>query len=203
MPRVARLVVPGQPHHVVQRGNRRQKTFFGAADYAAYLDIAAEAFAEARVQVWTYCLMPNHVHLIATPETEAGLAQAVGTTHQRYSWQINQRQGWTGHLWQDRFGSSPMDEPYFCLCARYIGLNPVRAGLVSRAADWPWSSVQGHLTGVAHPLLSAEPLAEMLGQELAGFFEIDVSEDCRQRFHEALSSGRRLARLRGTATSAE
>ncbi len=128
MPRVARIVMPGQPHHVVQRGNRRQATFFDASDYAAYLEIAAETFAEAKVQVWSYCLMPNHVHLIAVPEAEAGLAQAVGKTHQRYAWRINQKRGWTGHLWQDRFGSFPMDEPYFLLCAAMSGSTPCGPG---------------------------------------------------------------------------
>jgi putative transposase len=136
--------------------------------------------------------MPNHVHLIATPETEDGLARAVGATHQRYTWLINQKQRWTGHLWQGRFGSSPMDEPYFLQCARYVGLNPVRAGLVSRAVDWPWSSVGAHLTARTDALLSPMPLAGLLGSEMATFFDTDVPGRCRQRFHDALVSGRPL-----------
>jgi len=195
MPRSARIVIPGTPHHVVQRGNRRQPTFFGADDYRTYIDIAAEAFADAKVEVWAYCLMPNHVHLIAAPETEDGLAKAVGATHQRYTWLINQRQKWTGHLWQGRFGSFPMDEPYFGLCARYVGLNPVGAGLVSKAADWPWSSVNAHLTGQADRLLSPAPLADLLGSEMAAFFDTDIPEEHRRRFHDALDSGRLLTRL--------
>jgi putative transposase len=186
MPRAARIVLPGEPHHVVQRGNRRLPTFFSAADYEAYVEIATEAFAEARVQVWAYCLMPNHVHLIATPETEAGLALALGATHQRYTWRVNQKQGWTGRLWQGRFASFPMDEPYLRLCARYIGLNPVRAKLAKMAIDWPWSSVRAHVTGRPDPLLSPEPLADLIGDDMAGFFNVDVSDDCRQRFHDAL-----------------
>jgi putative transposase len=196
MPRPARVVLPGEPHHVVQRGNRRQTTFFDAADYAAYLEIAAEAFAEAKAEVWAYCLMPNHVHLIVMPETVAGLAKALGTTHQRYTWRINQKQRWTGHLWQGRFGSFPMDETYLLLCARYVGLNPVRAGLASKAVDWPWSSVRAHLTGCSDPLLSPAPLAQLLGHEMSSFFDLDVSDTCRQRFHEALDTGLPLARLK-------
>ncbi len=192
MPRPARIVIPGTPHHVIQRGNRRQPTFFNPDDYRIYLDIAAEAFAAAKVEVWAYCLMPNHVHLIATPETEDGLAKAVGATHQRYTWLTNQKQNWTGHLWQGRFGSCPMDEPYFLQCARYVGLNPVRAGLVSKAVDWPWSSVSAHLTGRVDDLLSPMPLAALLGSDMATFFDVDVSERCRQRFHDALASGRPL-----------
>ncbi len=132
MARTARVVVPGAPHHVVQRGNRGQTTFFSARDYALYLEIAAEAFAAAEVQVWAYCLMPNHVHLIATPARPEALAQAVGATHVRYTRAINRREGWSGFLWQGRFASFPMDDGYFLQCARYVGLNPVRAGLAPR-----------------------------------------------------------------------
>lgn len=189
MPRSARVVIPGMPHHVIQRGNRRQPTFFSSEDYRTYLGIAAETFAAAKVEVWAYCLMPNHVHLIATPQTEDGLAKAVGATHQHYTWLINQKQSWTGHLWQGRFGSFPMDEPYFLLCARYVGLNPVRAGLVTKAVDWPWSSVEAHVTGRTGDLLSPAPLADLLGPEMATFFDTDVPERCRQQFHEALGSG--------------
>ena len=197
MPRPPRIVIPGMPHHVIQRGNRRQPTFFGPDDYQTYLDIAAEAFTAAKVEVWAYCLMPNHVHLIATPDTEDGLAKAVGATHQRYTWLINQKQSWTGHLWQGRFGSSPMDEPYFLMCARYVGLNPVRAGLVSKAVEWPWSSVSAHLMGRVDDLLSPAPLAALLGSEMATFFDVDVPERCRQRFHDALGSGRPLIHSNG------
>jgi putative transposase len=160
MVRQARVVVPGAPHHVTRRGNRRQPTFFGEADYVAYLRLAAEAFAEAEVQVWAYCLMPNHVHFIAAPSRPEALAQAVAATHVRYTRRINQREGWTGYLWQGRFSSFPMDEGHLLACARYVGLNPVRAGLVERAVDWRWSSVSAHVMGRKDPLLTPWPLAE-------------------------------------------
>src|SRR3984957_11163838 len=136
MPRAARVVVPDTPHHVIQRGNRRQRTFFSASDYRLYLKIAAEEFASAGAQVWAYCLMPNHVHLIVVPSEESGLAKAVGATHARYTRAINQREGWRGYLWQGRFASFPMDEAYLIHCPRYIGLNPVRACLTPTAIDW-------------------------------------------------------------------
>ncbi|MFN9712067.1 MAG: transposase, partial [Alphaproteobacteria bacterium] len=111
MARHARVVIPGVPHHVTQRGNRRQQTFFSDADYIAYLHLAAEAFAEAGVEVWGWCcLMPNHVHLLAAPSRAEALAEAVGATHLRYTRQINRRERWTGYLWQGRFASFPMDE---------------------------------------------------------------------------------------------
>lgn len=163
MPRAARVVLPDTPHHIIQRGNRRQITFFSAADYRLYLRIAAEEFRAAKVQVWAYCLMPNHVHLIATPVDEAGLAQAVGATHVRYTRAINGRENWRGYLWQGRFASFPMDETYLLCCARYIGLNPVRAGLVKHAAAWPWSSVRAHVDGEPDPLVLTAPLSERLG----------------------------------------
>ncbi|KRA62060.1 transposase [Caulobacter sp. Root656] len=194
MPRTARVVFPGVPHHVTQRGNRRQPTFFGASDYVTYLRIAAGAFTEARVQVWAYCLMPNHVHLIATPETEAGLAQAVSATHVRYARHINRRESWTGCLWQGRFASAPMDEAHLSLCARYVGLNPVRAGLTRRAVDWPWSSVRAHLSGEVDPLLTPEPLSDLLGPHMATFFDLDApAEQC-----DLLRGGTRTGRPLGS-----
>ena len=192
MPRAARVVFPGTPHHVTQRGNRRQTTFFNAADYATYLDLAAEAFREAKVEVWAYCLMPNHVHLIATPSTEKGLAEAVGATHLRYTRYINRREGWSGYLWQGRFSSFPMDEPYLRLCARYVGLNPVRAGLTAKAVDWPWSSVRAHLAACPDPVLTPAPLSDLLGKDMAGFFELDVGAEGRWLLQSATRTGRPL-----------
>jgi len=192
MPRTARVVFPGVPHHVTQRGNRRQPTFFNANDYATYLRIAAGAFAEAKVQVWAYCLMPNHVHLIATPADEAGLARAVATTHVRYARHVNRREGWTGCLWQGRFASAPMDERHLKLCTRYVGLNPVRAGLTKRAIDWPWSSVRAHLSGEGDPLLTPGPVAELVGGDMATFFDLVAHEDGYDVLRSATRTGRPL-----------
>ena len=191
MARLARVVIPGAPHHVTQRGNRRQRTFFGEADYIAYLQLAAEAFRKAEVEVWAYCLMPNHVHLIAAPGRPEALAQAVGATHVRYTRQVNGRERWTGYLWQGRFASFPMDEGYLRQCVRYVGLNPVRAGLAARAVDWPWSSVRAHVEGRPDPLLTPGPVVERLGN-LASFFEVDVEAEALGRLRRATSAGRPL-----------
>jgi putative transposase len=192
MARQARVVIPGIPHHITQRGNRRQKTFFCEADYKTYLTMAGQAFRDAEVEVWAYCLMPNHVHLIATPARPQALAEAVAATHVRYTRQINLREGWTGYLWQGRFASFPMDEDYLRHCARYVGLNPVRAGLVERAVDWPWSSVRAHLEGRADPLLTPAPLAERLGDDMAKAFALDVDEEAQRRLRRASRTGRPL-----------
>ncbi|HEY0313420.1 MAG TPA: transposase [Allosphingosinicella sp.] len=145
MPRPARLVVRDQPHHVTQRGNRRQRTFFREEDYALYLSLLRHACAKTGTDVWAWCLMPNHVHLILVPAREDALAAALGPLHRRYSIEVNHREGWSGHLWQSRFASFPLDEAHLYACLRYVELNPVRAGLVERPEDWPWSSARGHL----------------------------------------------------------
>lgn len=189
MPGQARVVIPGLPHHVIQRGNRRQRTFFEDGDYQAWLALAAEAFKAAQVEVWAYCLMPNHIHLIAAPSRPEALAQAVGATNVRYTRRINAWERWTGYLWQGRFASFAMDETYLRTCARYVGLNPVRAGLVGRAIDWPWSSVRAHVEGRDDPLLTPGPLAERLGEGMAGFFEVDAEEEALRRLRRSFGTG--------------
>ncbi len=185
MARLARVVVPGIPHHIIQRGNRRMETFFGEADYREYLYLVAEWCNRCRVHVWSYCLMPNHVHLIATPESEDGLRRAIGEAHRRYTRYINFQKGWKGHLWQGRFASFPMDEKYLLATARYIELNPVRAGIVKKAEDYRWSSCKAHIQGEDDILVKVRPLLETIPdwQEL---ISTGLSEDDRDviRCHE-------------------
>ena len=147
MARLARVVVPGLPHHVTQRGNRRQETFFCPDDYPAYVELVREWCLRHAVRMWAYCLMPNHVHLIVVPPSKDALCRAVGEAHRRYTRRVNFRQQWRGHLWQGRFASFVMDEPYLLAAARYVERNPVRAGLVTRAEAWPYSSAGAHAAG--------------------------------------------------------
>src|SRR5271166_4493151 len=137
MARIGRFVVPELPHHATQRGNRRERVFFSDADYELYRDLLREACAREGVAVWSYCLMPNHVHLILTPKTPEGLGRALGKAHRRYSGFVNARNRVTGHLFQARFSSVVMDEEHLMAAARYVAMNPVRARLVERAEDWP------------------------------------------------------------------
>ena len=146
---MARVVVPGYPHHVTQRGNRRQQTFFEEADYEAYTGLMAEWCQQCGVRIWAYCLMPNHVHLIAVPEDEEGLRRAIGEAHRRYTRHVNFRQGWRGHLWQGRFASFVMDDDHLLAAARYIELNPVRAKLVRKPHRYRHSSAPRHTLKVA------------------------------------------------------
>lgn len=145
MARLARLVVPGLPHHVTQRGNGRARTFFGEADYGLYRDMLAEHCAGADVSVWGWVLMPNHVHLILVPQDEDGLRRALAPLHRRYAGHVHAREKRTGHFWQGRFGCVAMDDDHLAAALVYVDMNPVRARLAKRAADWRWSSVHAHL----------------------------------------------------------
>ena len=136
MARLARVVAPRVAHHVTQRGNRRLDTFLCDDDYRAYRALLAEFCAAAGVACWAYCLMPNHVHLILVPADEDGLRAALGEAHRRYTRRINLREGWRGHLWQERFHSFPMERAWLLDAARHVELNPLRAGLVKRARQW-------------------------------------------------------------------
>ena len=162
MARLARVVAAGLPHHVTQRGNRRQPVFFGDDDYRFYCKLLAEGCRAAGTAVWAYCLMPNHVHLILVPSDPDGLRAALGEAHRRYTRHVNLREGWRGYLWQGRFASFPMDEAYLLACARYIELNPVRAGLVRRGQDWKWSSAKAHLRARDDGLVTAAPLLALV-----------------------------------------
>ena len=159
MVRLARLVIPGVPHHVTQRGNRRQPIFFSDDDYAAYRDLVADACAARAVRCLAWCLMPNHVHLILTPSDEDGLRAALAEAHRRYSRRINLAHEWTGYLFQGRFASYPMDDAHLMAAVRYVELNPVRAKLVDSAEAWRWSSARAHVSGRADGLTDLEALA--------------------------------------------
>jgi putative transposase len=163
MARLARVVIPGLPHHITQRGNRGQQTFFNDGDYAAYLELMAEWCREEGVEIWGYCLMPNHTHLIAVPQREDSLRRAIGEAHRRYTRRINFREQWRGYLWQGRFASFVMDQPYLLAAARYVELNPLRAKLVARPRDWPWSSARAHLKGRDDGLVKVAPLLALIG----------------------------------------
>lgn len=161
MARLARIVVPHVPHYVTQRGNRSEEVFFEAADYQAYKDLVAEACAAREVTCLAWCLMPTQVHLILTPTDKDGLRAALAEAHRRYTRHINSARGWTGHLFQGRFASYPMDDAHLMAAVRYVELNPVRASLVRRAEKWRWSSAKAHVTGKADGLTDLKALSRV------------------------------------------
>ena len=161
MARLARVVVPGLPHHITQRGNRRQQTFFCDEDYEYYLELMGQWCTVHQVEIWAYCLMPNHVHLIAVPQSADGLRLAIGEVHRRYTRMVNLREEWRGHLWQGRFASFVLDEPYVLTAARYVELNPVRTGLVNAPSRYRWSSAAAHVRGKDDALVQVAPLLKL------------------------------------------
>jgi putative transposase len=187
---MARLVIPGIPHHVTQRGNGRAPTFFSDDDYALYRDLLAEHCAAAGVEVWAWVLMPNHVHLILTPSHEDGLRAALSRTHRRYAGHIHAREKRTGHFWQGRFGCVAMDEAHLAAAIVYVALNPVRARLVERAQDWRWSSVHAHLGAPAGDgITKTAPVAERF-PDLADRIAAGEDEAMSARLRRAEQIGR-------------
>ena len=183
MPRIARIVIPHYPHHVTQRGNRRQRVFFNDEDYIFYKKTIAAALSQAQVELWAYCLMPNHVHLVVVPETEEGLCDLFSKAHRDYTRRINFREGWRGHLWQERFHSFVMDENYLLATVRYVELNPVRAGLCRCAEDWPWSSVHAHLKGEDDELVTVKPMLNLVNDWLEYLGQQDPDAHKSIRMH--------------------
>ena len=145
MPRVARIVMPQMPHHVVQRGNNRQSVFFTDDDRRVYLAMLREESQRFGLQVVGYCLMTNHLHLIAVPAREESLAKAVGRAHFRYTQYINRTHRRSGHLWQNRFYSCTLDDLHLWRAMRYVERNPVRAKIVRVPWRYPWSSAPAHV----------------------------------------------------------
>src|SRR5271156_3098681 len=160
MARLARVVVPGYPHHVTQRGNGRARTFFADADYALYRDLLAENCRAAEAEGGAWCLMPNHAHLILVPSDPDGLRRALARVHRSYAGIIQARRKRSGHFWQGRFGAVAMDEEHLAAALRYVSLNPVRARLVERAQDWRWSSTRAHLRGKEDGLTALAPVQD-------------------------------------------
>src|SRR5258705_3384069 len=191
MTRLARAGLPGMPDHLTQRGHRRQQTFFGSDDCLLYLALLAESGSRFSVDIWAYCLMPNHVHLIAVPDSEDGLRQAIGQAHHKYTTHVNAREGWRGHLWQGRFSSFPMDDRYSLAAARYVELNPIRANLAARAEDYPWSSARAHLLGRDDGLVKVAPLLARV-PDWAAFLRAGMDPAVADEFRKHQSTGRPL-----------
>jgi putative transposase len=151
---MARVIVPGVAHHVTQRGNRGEKVFFTVADRGRYLELLHDYANKHQLQVLAYCLMGNHVHLVAVPEASSSLADVLKPVHLRYAQHVNWTRHQTGRLWQGRFFSCPLDEAHCLAAIRYVELNPVRAKLVDKAEVYQFSSAAGHVGLRADPILT-------------------------------------------------
>ena len=194
MARLARIVVPDCPHHVTARGNRREPIFFENGDQDIYCDMLAEQMRKAEVEVWAYCLMPNHVHLVLCPRNEMGLARALGAAHRRWANFVNGRARWRGHLFDGRFASVAMDENHLISAIRYVALNPVRARLVPRAHEWKWSSVHAHLEGKDDGLVMVKPVLDRVRD-----FAALIADQGNDASFAALRAAEQTGRPLGTA----
>ena len=154
MPRIARVVIPEYPHHIIHRGNRREKVFFRDEDKHSYVNYLRKCAKEAGVEFWGYCLMDNHVHFIVVPKKEDSLARCFKEAHKQYTRMINFRQNWRGHLWEGRFKSCVLSEKHLYAALRYVEMNPVRARIAKKAEDYPWSSAKAHVYKERDALLS-------------------------------------------------
>ena len=190
MARIPRIVVPGYPHHITQRGNRRKQTFFNDGDYQAYIDLMSDWCRQHGVDIWGYCLMPNHVHLIAVPSSPDGLRHAIGEAHRRYTRRVNFRKGWRGHLWQGRFCSCVMQQTHLLACIRYIEMNPVRAKLVQDPEEWPWSSAKAHISGHEEGFIDCAVLLGMIGEDWKSFLLQAVDADTVKALRKHERTGR-------------
>jgi len=190
MSRIARIVVPGCPHHIVQRGNRRQAVFFNDQDKAIYLELFSAHAGKAGIEVLAYCLMDNHVHFVALPHDKTSLAKGIGVVHKKYTRMIHFREGWKGYFWQGRFFSVPLSDQYLYRAVRYVERNPVRARLVRSAEDYRWSSARAHVFNTKDPLISVN--SPLLGiDDWAAYLAEDDNKD-RELIARHTSTGRPL-----------
>jgi putative transposase len=197
MARLPRLVLPGQPHHIIQRGNNRQPVFLDDEDYMRFLGWMREAARTYKVSVHAYVLMPNHMHLLASPVEANGLAQMMQWIGRKYVPYFNQKHNRVGTLWQGRFKTSVIDsENYFLVCSRYIESNPVRAHMVAAPQDYRWSSYAHHAGLRQDPAVVDHALYWALGntpfQREAAYmalFQVPLSQAELLSIHTAAAKG--------------
>ena len=190
MARLARSTVTGYPHHVIQRGSCGQPVFETDADYRSYLDWLREYALRYAVDVWAYCLMPNHVHFICVPKADGGLAKAFNTTHMRYAHYFNGKRAVTGPLWRSRFMSCVLDEPSVHEEVRFVETNPVRMGIAPQPEAYPWSSARSHVTGAPDPVLTDGNFQDSARIDWGAYLSSGGDEALLRRVRERLKTGR-------------
>lgn len=191
MPRIARIIAPGYPHHVTQRGNNRAPVFFDDEDRQTYLKLLAAYAHRHSLQICAYCLMDNHIHLLVVPETETGLARGIGLTNQVYTQYLNRKLGQSGRVWQNRFFSCLVgNEQYLWAVARYIERNPLKLGLAKKPEAYRWSSAKAHLTGAADAVLG--PFSWLAPSERSAYrkFVRTANEEMDEAIRRATRTGR-------------
>lgn len=189
---MARIVAPGLPHHVIQRGLSGRRVFFTDEDYSTFIDIMAASCSRHGVEIWTYCLMPDHTHLIAVPEDRVALSACIRETSRRYIRYISRRKGMRGKFWQGKYASHPMDERHLVSCTRYIEINPVKRDYVPRPEQWAWSSASAHISGRDDRLVTAKPLLKRVKRDWSDFLGQERPPEEADLFYRHERTGRPL-----------
>lgn len=193
MPRTARIVIPEIPYHVTSRGNRQQDVFFTIDDRTSYLNWLATYASYHEFEILAYCLMSNHVHIVAIPKTNTSMAKTLHITKLRHTQSVNRMKGWKGVLWQGRYFSTALDDSHLWTCIRYVEQNPVRAGIVSHAQDYTWSSAACHCGLRKDPVLAH---GGEFSDEIDGWSEVlseipdpEIVDRIRRRTHTGVPCG--------------
>lgn len=195
MPRIARVVAVDYPHHVIQRGNNRQKTFFAQVTREKYLALLKEYTQQWNVSVLAYCLMSNHVHLLLRPHQPEALAKVMQGVSLCYTQYINKRYRRTGRLWESRYYSCIVDEEaYLWVVARYIEQNPLRAKIVKQPQNYPYSSARAHVLGTEDKILGEELFVERERAEYINFITARVPEKELSQLRKFTKTGKPLGK---------
>lgn len=193
MPRIARVCAINYPHHITQRGNNRETVFFEDEDKEFYLKTLNRYSQQWRFEIWAYCLMTNHIHILAVPKKVESLARGIGGTNLVFTQYINRKYKRSGRLWQNRFFSTIVEkEPYLWAVSRYIERNPVRANLVERPEDYDWSSAKAHILGVEGEVLSGESWLDKSKVNAYRNFVAISDQETEESIRRATSTGRPL-----------
>jgi putative transposase len=190
MPRIARAIAIGYPHHITQRGNYRQTVFAEEGDYARYVELLSGFAPKYGLEIWAYCLMPNHVHFVGIPGRQESLSRTFNTVHMLYAQYFNRKRNAIGHLWQGRFFSCVLDERHLYAAVRYVELNPVRGGIVEAPQDYLWCSAKSHITGVADPVLAGRCFLSETVKDWGQYLRQDQDREATDGVIKATKIGR-------------
>lgn len=191
MPRIARITAADYPHHITQRGNNRAVVFFDDEDRQTYLKLLSGYANKYHIAIWAYCLMDNHIHLLAVPETETALSRGIGLTNLMYTQYLNRKLKQSGRIWQNRFFSCVVEnDQYLWSVARYIERNPLKVALAESAELYRWSSAKAHITGTSDPLLNATPWLSPEERSAYAEFVRDEDEETDNAIRRATRTGR-------------
>jgi putative transposase len=193
MPRIARIVGVGYPHHIVQRGNNREKVFLEWRNYEKYLSFLARYSKGKKAAILAYCLMPNHVHLLVIPSDEKTLAKMMQGVALCYTQHFNREKGRTGRLWECRYHSNVIDgDSYLWTVSKYIENNPVRAGIVKRPEDYPYSSAKAHILDRNDPLLNGHLFSKSELKEYRRFMKLEEDKKILEEIRKRMRLGKPL-----------